>query len=236
MLAQQQGPLPGWFDADIGAVGQPGSSSQSDGTFFVSGAGSDIWGPSDSFHFTYTNLPGDGDLYVLARSQTADNPFAKAGVMIRQSTDPSSPFVILDIKPDGGIEFMGRFSRGGNVLFITGSQQSYPLYLRLSRRGGYVAAFIADASTCRGMSCNSWTNIGGGWYQWAAGTALIGLAVTSHDPATLNTAVLDFWHLTRLNAPWQQTDLYTETEPDSAFTVPGSSGQPDTYIVPGAGS
>ena len=87
MLAQQPGPLPGWFDADIGPVDQPGSSSQSDDTFRVAGAGSDIWGPSDSFHFTYTNLPGDGDLYALARSQTADNPFAKAGVMIRQSID-----------------------------------------------------------------------------------------------------------------------------------------------------
>jgi hypothetical protein len=97
----QGGPLPGWFDADIGDVGHPGSSWQSDDTFNVSGAGADIWGPSDSFHFTYANLDGDGDIWVYARSQTATNPFAKAGVMIRQSLDPGSPHIVLDVKPDG---------------------------------------------------------------------------------------------------------------------------------------
>jgi hypothetical protein len=62
VFAQIRGPIPGWYDADIGEVGQPGSSSQSDDTFRISGAGSDIWGTADSFHFTYTNMAGDGDI------------------------------------------------------------------------------------------------------------------------------------------------------------------------------
>lgn len=79
VFAQMPGPMPGWYDADIGKVGQPGGSTQSDDTFRVSGAGSDIWGTADSFHFTFTTMAGDGDIAVLARSESATDPFAKAG-------------------------------------------------------------------------------------------------------------------------------------------------------------
>ena len=91
----------GWFHADIGDVGQPGSATRSDDTFQVSGAGADIWGTADSFHFVFTSLEGDGDIYVSVRSESATHAFAKAGVMIRASLDPSSRHVILDVKPDG---------------------------------------------------------------------------------------------------------------------------------------
>ena len=232
----QSGPLPAWFDADIGDVGQPGGSRQSDDTFNVSGAGADIWGPSDSFHFTYTNLDGDGDIWVYARSQTATNPFAKAGVMIRQSLDPGSPHVVLDVKPDGGVEFMERAYLGGTTFFLSGVSQTYPVWLRLSRRGQYVAAFISTPSMCQGMGCYYWTMISNGWQLWQSGPALIGLAVTSHDTSSLNDAVLDFLDLRRLNAPWQQTDLYTPTQPDSAWTIPASGNQTDTFLVPAAGT
>src|SRR6185436_7059427 len=75
-----QTPVPGakgWFEVDIGDVGQPGHASQSGDTFLVSGAGADIWGAADSFHFVYTRLDGDGDIYVSARSESAANAFAK---------------------------------------------------------------------------------------------------------------------------------------------------------------
>lgn len=235
VFAQRPGPMPGWYDADIGQVGQPGSSSQSDDTFRVSGAGSDIWGTADSFHFTYTNMAGDGDIAVLARSESATHPFAKAGVMLRESLDPSSPTVIFDVKPDGGTELMMRPSPGSQMLFRTGSTTTFPVWLHLTRIGGYVAAFTSTQSCS--MGCSDWTMVSNGWIPWAVGPALMGLAVTSHDTSTVNDAVLDFWAAKTLDAPWQQADVYTPAYLDFASSGnPAFGGQPGVFVIPGAGA
>ena len=47
---------------DIGAVGLTGSTSITSGVFTLTGAGADIWGTADAFHFTYQRLTGDGEL------------------------------------------------------------------------------------------------------------------------------------------------------------------------------
>ena len=238
VVAQTPGPMPGWFDADIGEVGQPGHSSQSDQTFRVSGAGSDIWGTADSFHFTFTPMAGDGDIAVLARSESATHPFAKAGVMLRQSLDPSSPTVIFDVKPDGGTELMIRWWAGYPMVFKTGSAGSFPVWLHLTRIGQYVAAFTSSQSCS--MGCSDWTMVSDGWILWPGqpgGPALMGLAVTSHDTSTLNDAVLDFWAAKTLDPPWQQTDFYTPTQLDFASSGnPAFGGQPGVFVVPGAGT
>ena len=232
VVAQATGPYSGWFDADIGDVGQPGSSSQHDDTFYVKGAGSDIWGTADSFHFTYTRLDGDGDVYVKAASETATNPFAKAGVMIRQSLDPSSPHVVFDLKPEGGVELMTRPSSGAATTFVKGAQPGVGVFLRVTRRSGFVAAFI---STECSMGCDNWSMFSDGWIPLPPGPALIGLAVTSHDPSTLNSATLDFWDEFALDAPWQQTDFYPESHVDSARTARYGSDASPLFILPAAG-
>jgi hypothetical protein len=235
VFAQTPGPIPGWYDADIGVVGQPGSSSQSDDTFRVSGAGSDIWGYADSFHFTFTNMAGDGDIAVLVRSESATHPFAKAGVMLRQSLDPSSPTVIFDVKPDGGTELMMRSFAGYQMLFETGSTGSFPVWLHLTRIGQHIAAFTSSQSCS--MGCSDWTMVSRGWIPWVAGPAFMGLAVTSHDTSTVNDAVLDFWAAKTLDAAWQQTDVYTPAHLDFASSGnPAFGGQPGLFVVPGAGT
>src|SRR6185369_6364546 len=104
-VARAQNPLPSWFSqADIGDVGIAGSAGMTtDNHFFVNGAGSDIWGTADSFHFVYQTLEpsvADGAINLLYRNQDATNPLVKVGIMIRMSLDPGSPHVILDVKPD----------------------------------------------------------------------------------------------------------------------------------------
>jgi hypothetical protein len=224
---------PGWYAADIGAVGRPGTTTQLNHAFRVEGAGSDIWGLADSFQFAYTSIDGDADLYVLVRSESSSARFAKAGVMIRESLDPSSLDVTVDVKPDGGIEVMSRSVRGGDTTFIAATSTSFPVWLRLSRVGTNVAAFMSTPETCSTAlpSCSSWTLISNGWIRWSSEQAMIGMAVTSHDPSTVNTAVLDASHMTSLAAPWRQTDLSSaDRPPDNARTSNG------TFSVPGAGS
>src|ERR1051325_10079280 len=74
-----------WTSGDVGAVQASGSYTQSGGTFTVMGSGADIWVTADEFHFVSTPLTGDGSITARVVSQTNTNPWAKAGVMIRES-------------------------------------------------------------------------------------------------------------------------------------------------------
>ena len=201
---------PPWQFADIGAVGTPGSAQQSSSfTINVSGAGSDIWGAADSFAFVYQPLR-DGRVDSQLGSESNTNPFAKAGVMIRQTLEPGSPMVILDVKPDGGIEFMTRAAQGGETTFIAAGSASVStdaagrikmnVDLQLQRLGDSVVAFYCDQTA--GSSC---VKIGSATFP--AGPALAGLAVTSHDPSTLNQASFDGSIVASVPFPWGSVDV-----------------------------
>jgi hypothetical protein len=91
LFAQFEMPLqPPWRDTDIGDVGLAGSASETrDGDLIVNGAGSDIWGTADSFHYVYQPMD-DGEIRANPPSQDATNPFAKVGIMI-SSAVPQNP-------------------------------------------------------------------------------------------------------------------------------------------------
>jgi hypothetical protein len=119
---------PPWQSTDVGAVGTPGSAYQGpDADLYIAGAGSDIWGTADSFHFVYQPIR-DGKITALLGSEENTHPFAKTGVMIRQTLDPGSPHVILDVKPDGGVEFMTRSIQDGPTSFIAGASVNAQQY------------------------------------------------------------------------------------------------------------
>jgi hypothetical protein len=189
------GTLPiSWSHADVGGVGQPGSASESGGAFTVIGAGADIWGAADAFHYAYTPMNSDGDIEARVTRMENTNRFAKAGLMFRDSLDPGATHAILDVKPDGGIEFMARTSASGSTTFIAGFQASFPVSLRLVRIYGTVnsiiVAFALDPATAR------WRQLG--WVTIPLGPGTVaGLAVTSHDASVLNTAVFDQTHVVK---------------------------------------
>ncbi|HET6931790.1 MAG TPA: hypothetical protein VFI45_15795, partial [Candidatus Acidoferrum sp.] len=86
------GPLPSpWVDGDIGVTGQVGSAGYTNGTFTVNGAGAQVYGTVDGFNFVYQPLTGDGSIVARVVSwQGTVQPFATAGVMIRNTLDPSA--------------------------------------------------------------------------------------------------------------------------------------------------
>jgi hypothetical protein len=229
---------PPWQFADVGVVGTPGSAQQPSSTtgMHVSGAGSDIWGTADGFAFVYQPLR-DGSVFANLSSQRDTNPFAKAGVMIRQTLDPGAPHVILDVKPDGGIEFMTRLSPGGDTTFIAaGSAAVTPdghgnvasnVVLQLARLGSTVVAAYCDLETGAG-SC-----VQIGQVTFPAGPALVGLAVTSHDPSVLNEATFDTPPaVNSVPFPWATSDVGDAGTAGFA-TYEDATG---TFFISGAGS
>ncbi len=179
-----QPPLPSpWQNQDVGATGQPGSSSASGGVFTVVGAGADIWGTADAFQFAYQPLAGDGSIAARVASVQNTNAAAKAGVMLRGTTAAGSADVILDVEPGGNIEFMTRTADGGSTSWLAGATDAPPVWLRLVRAGSTVTGSVsADGS--------SWTTVGTATLSLPA-TALAGLAVSSHSTSQLNSSTFD---------------------------------------------
>ena len=88
-LAETVLPSP-WTDSDVGSPATAGSASYSNGVFTVNGGGSDIWGTTDQFNYVSQPLTGNATIVARVTSQSDTDPWAKAGVMIKQSTATGS--------------------------------------------------------------------------------------------------------------------------------------------------
>ena len=231
--AQSWLPAP-WQSQDIGDVGLAGYAYQgSDGDLFFGGSGSDIWGTADSFRYVYQPLAGDGEISAMLYVPRTGHPYAKTGLMLRQSTDPSSPHVLIDVKPDGGLEFMTRQTAGGATTFVAGGSvpvastgSILSVFVKLSRAGGTVTGIVCphDRVTCSPI----------GSTPWMTGAALVGAAVTSHDQTALNNSSVpaDMPTVTAnaLPSPWTFGDIG-----DVGMTGRASQSN-GTFSVSGAGS
>jgi hypothetical protein len=175
---EAQVPSP-WTYADVGNVGTHGSATLTDNNLTIKAAGADIWGSADSFGYLYQPFAGDGYATVGVDSLQNTNTFAQAGVMLRQSLDPGSPEVFIDMRPSGDVEFKTRSSAGAATTYVAGAWKGFPAWIELFRNGSTVTAY---ASSPNGRTTIGSTTIAMGQ------NLLIGVAVTSHNTSTLTTA------------------------------------------------
>ena len=103
--------------------------------------------------------------------------------MIRESLNANSRHALVNLRPSGGIEFLGRASAGGSTAMIGSGTQPAPAWLRLARSGNTIVASVS-------ANGSSWTVVGSANISMTAGV-LVGLAVTSHNTAVLNTSTFD---------------------------------------------
>jgi hypothetical protein len=201
-----------WSSRDVGSVGRAGGAAYDSGRFTVRGAGADIWGTADSFHFVHQPVSGDVEIVARVASITNTHPWAKAGVMMRESLSAGASNLILDVTPGGAIEFLKRASTGASTTGIAGAARSTPVWLRLSRRGSTVQALVSGNGS-------SWTVVGSTSVSMSS-TMHVGLAVTSHDTGLINTAVFDNVRVDEASGPPSDADdvvIYASDIPSSAL-------------------
>lgn len=174
---------PGWSDEDIGAPSQPGSASFSAGTWTVSGGGADIWNSADQFHFAYENSTANAVIIAQVTSVQETDPWAKAGVMFRESTSPDSMFGDVVVTPGNGVNFQWRDSPGGQCNYSQVFGISAPVWVMLVRNGTDFAGYYSPDGA-------AWTPIGPDAIIPMTSPGIAGLAVTAHNDATLCTATL----------------------------------------------
>ena len=216
------GPLPApWTNGDVGGPAIPGSASYSPagGVFTVSGSGSDIWGSADQMQYVNQSLNGDGTITARVTSQDITDPWAKSGIIIKQSATAGSPYVLLAVTPGNAVHLQYGFSSD-----IAGGSFAFPnAWLRLQRSGNTFTAYTSpDGST--------WTEVGSVTVDMTA-SATTGMFVCSHNNTELNTSTFDNVSVAsgtpNLPAPWTDSDVGNPTPAGSAlysngaFTVNG---------------
>jgi unsaturated chondroitin disaccharide hydrolase len=184
-------PVSTFSNADIGDSVPAGGSIEENGngggTIIVKGAGLDIWGKADACHFFYKAMKGNGTATVRLVSIQDTHVYAKAGIMMRESTKPGSKYVWVGLTPTPGhgYRLQSRSTTDGASLRLKIGNTKTPSWLRLHRNGEgrtFSASYSVDGKTFL-----------------SAGTVtvdlpkdiLVGLAVSSHAPGSLNSVKFD---------------------------------------------
>lgn len=176
---------PTWSQVAVGTTSPAGSYTETSGTFSVKGAGADIYGTADAFHYVYKQVTGDATIIARATSLTNTNQWAKAGVMIRESLNAGSSFAMMQMRPDGYVQNQHRASTGastGGAASTVGTAGA-PKWLKVERSGNnFIMSYSSNGTT--------WTQAASQAITMGS-TVYIGLVSCSHANGTLATAVFD---------------------------------------------
>jgi hypothetical protein len=213
---------------DIGAVGLTGNATASGSSWTVRGSGGDIWGNADAFQFVHRPTNRSGFAVVRVGDLDASNPFAKAGLMIRASLDPQSAAAILDVKPDGTVEFMARTATAAPMQFLDGLSATpsfSPIWLRLGWTSGEITAWTSTDGAKWTLLCSTSISL--------PMTPEAGLAVTSHDDTALATALFDNLSIAIQTTEWTSASVGA---PSLTGVTESATEQNGTWTIVGGGS
>jgi beta-glucanase (GH16 family) len=174
-----------WTTQDIGAPARLGAAYYSGGVFAVRGAGDNIWDASDQFRFVSYYNSGDCDIKTRVSSQQKSDPYAKAGVMIRQELlNAGSPNVFMAVTPSG-FRLQYRSTNGGVTTNIDGGALNAAPnnWVRLKRVGNTFTGYKSSDGV-------NWTQVGSVSITMWSGIPF-GMAVTSRNPGVLSTVKFD---------------------------------------------
>jgi hypothetical protein len=185
-----------WSDGDVGSPGVTGSASYANGVFTVKGAGAQIYGTADAFHFLYQPLSGDGTIVArLVSVQGGSGSVVTAGVMIRETLNAGSTNAkTADWAAYEGIYFDVRTAAGGNTSEPGGVNATLPYWVKVSRSGSTFSSYTSSDGV-------SWTQLGTSQTITMAQNVYVGLAVNSGSASAMTTAAFDNVSVSSASAP-----------------------------------
>ncbi len=189
-----------WQSQDVGISQNAGTAAYDykAGTFTILGSGGDIWGNSDQFQFM-TEL-ANGDMRVVAHvtALSPTNPWTKAGVMMRYSLDPGSPYAYMFVTPQNGVDFQFRTDNGAGSNWVGHIPQAAPYWVMLTRQGNTFTGYASQDG-------QNWQGI----YQVGISMPqgiLVGFALTSHDTGQFATAQMNYMNASPLGSKQPSTN------------------------------
>ncbi len=176
---------PPWIATDLGTPQLEGSSTHVNGVFTLKSSAQDIGGFSDEGHFLYQALSGDGEITGRVSSLVSASPYAKAGLMIRDTLGDSARMVFIHLTPIAVLR-QHRASPGGGVIYVYDGMPYPPPgnWFRLTRVGDTFTAYRSSDGV-------NWTRVNSAVTVGMGAEVYLGLAVTSGDPVQPATATFD---------------------------------------------
>ncbi|MEN6575567.1 MAG: LamG-like jellyroll fold domain-containing protein [Phycisphaerales bacterium] len=183
-----------------------GFTETSGGQIIMNAIGTDIWDTADHFRYVYKNLGGNGSIVARVDTLVRTDGWAKAGVMIRESTHPGSKHAFICLTPDYGVSFQQRPETGNVMSQVQTDIVVASSWVKLTRTGGvFTAQRSADGVTWADVAFTAPVNI------TMSDNVLVGLAVTSHNAAAVTAAEFSNVSTTgNVTGPWQVAGIGTE--------------------------
>ncbi|HEX3641644.1 MAG TPA: PQQ-binding-like beta-propeller repeat protein, partial [Ktedonobacteraceae bacterium] len=192
-----------WNCSDIGNPAILGANSLNNDVWVVNGAGSDIWNTEDQFHYVWQKMLGHTSISARIVSFKSSISRSKVGIMVRQNMQPDSTYYAVFVEPQENgtlnISVEDRDTPGILSRQIAGTNQpiTTPVYLKIVRADTTISAYtsqdgvnwtLIDGST---QTMDPANYIPGQTFTLDADDALVGMAISSHDPNTLASATID---------------------------------------------
>lgn len=202
------------------------------GQYKITGAGADIWGKADQFHYVWEQLSGDFTVTATAEFLTGGIGHRKASIMLRQSLDTDSPFLHLAIHGDGLPSVQFRSTKADNVNTIDFPVEGPGVYtLKLMRQGGTLTFWIAkDHGALRELGHTA---------NGLGSPVMVGLAVSSHAVQAVNTVLFSDVAVERLPMRGASGSLgvFTNSGDVGGPAIPGVTEFANgVYRITGAGA
>jgi hypothetical protein len=203
------------------------------GTYTMTASGADIWNvngvEADEFHYAYKMLTGAGSIVSRIVSVDNTNPWAKAGVMIRETLDPGSAHAFACVTPGNGVASQGRYVTGGASFNTNQGGITAPHWVKLERdmSGNFTVSHSANGSVWQQVQGTTPQNIP------MSTNVYVGLALTAHDVALTCQAVFSNVTITGNVGPqWANQDigiLSNDAEP-LYVAVSNKAGMPAVVV------
>ncbi len=155
------------------------------GTYLVSSTSGDVWDVTDHMRLVYKRLTGEGTIVSKVHGLTNTWPWAKAGVMIRESLAPDATHALMIVTPDGRPAFQNRKTTGAISYSANGNpgDVTFPQWVKLERKGNQITGYHSND----GVNWIVQTNNGGGdspnpqTVVMMQNSVYIGMMVTSNN-------------------------------------------------------
>ncbi|MDB6018850.1 MAG: hypothetical protein JWR19_3339 [Pedosphaera sp.] len=216
---------PGWGDQDIGTIGTgPGgySYNTNTGVYQITDSGADIWNAADAFHFVYQRITNNAEIIARVVSVQNTDPWAKAGVMFRETLAAGSRNTFMGISSANGALFSWRDTVSPSSASSKQAGILSPYWVRVVRIGNDYTGYLSANGT-------NWTKLGSTNIPMAS-PLYVGIGVTSHNAGAMNTSSVDNVVINRspevLASP---TNRVVNAGKATDFGITLNGGQPMSY-------
>ncbi len=192
-----------WNCNDVGNPALLGTHSFNNDVWMIQGAGSDIWNVEDQFYYVWQKMTGHTSISTRVVSLKPSIFHSKVGIMIRQDLQPDSAYYAVFVEPqqDGTMQISieVRETQGIVSRQIVGSNGTIttPVSLKIVTVGSTISAYMSqdgmrwELINGSALTMDPAHDAPGQTLTLDAGSALVGMAISSHDPNTPASAILD---------------------------------------------